>query len=130
MSRNRLNLHELPLASLRATLAFLKAARAYATYEFACMSLAGAFAAALADLACPHAGWLWFACSLFVLGLILLAGALVRTLRRARRQNASRRGRGSADKPSSPDTEDSGVGATFRCGDDTCVGRYRTRHER
>jgi putative addiction module component (TIGR02574 family) len=48
------------------------------------MSLAGALAAALADLACPHAGWLWLACSLFVLGLILLAGALVQAAREKR----------------------------------------------
>jgi hypothetical protein len=92
MSRNRLNLNELPTASLRAVLALLKETRRCATYECASMSLAGAVGAELADLACPRKGWLWLACSLLVLGLMCLAGALVRTIRRFQRRKCRRRG--------------------------------------
>jgi hypothetical protein len=91
---NSPDLDEQLFARLRRALRFLKYARKFATYEFAAMSLAGAGGSVLADRLCPSIGWIFLASVLLVLGLILLAGAVVRTVeQRARRKQRRRRGR-------------------------------------
>jgi hypothetical protein len=81
-------LDEQLLGRLRGALAFLRDVRPFATYEYACMSLAGAGGAVLANRLCPN---MWLASGFLVLGLILLAGALVRTARRRARHKPRRR---------------------------------------
>ena len=88
---NSPHLDEQLFARLRRALRFLEYARKFAQYDFAFMSLAGAAGGVLAEALCPRVGWVYFASGLLVLGLMLLAGALVRTISRRMRRKLRRR---------------------------------------